>query len=330
MEKNFSEEENKKNKKRADRIKISKQTAMTLAMIGVSTFVISVATYAWFMISNTPKIVSAEFTADTIGNLQISNVKVQNSKDTPEGYKNSINLFDGVSDTDRAKLYLSPVTTEDGLKFFKPVYNSDGTVQELQKLKEDTAADKTELNTKYVYEKKFFLRAGASGVDSSKAKDFNVYLAGQTTTEAGQTNPTFDDSYGSFLMDSANGSKTAANAVRVSFKFTNVVTGDTTIYEPNYDKHNGGTVGGNMSDYTNPSGKKYGKYSTIQQYANKSFKVSGSNGTKERSDAICTIKEGQDVEVTMRIWIEGMDEDCDNEIAADKMKGQIQFVSQEK
>ena len=32
----------------------------------------------------------------------------------------------------------------------------------------------------------------------------------------------------------------------------------------------------------------------------------------------------------MRIWIEGMDEDCDNEIAADKMKGQIQFVSQEK
>lgn len=81
MKKSFSEEENKKNKKRADRLKISKQTAMTLAMIGVSTFVISVATYAWFMISNTPKIVSAEFTADTIGNLQISNVKVQNSKE---------------------------------------------------------------------------------------------------------------------------------------------------------------------------------------------------------------------------------------------------------
>lgn len=323
MKKNFSEEDNNK-KKRTDKLKISKQTAMTLAMIGVSTFVISVATYAWFMISNTPKIVSAEFTADTIGNLQISNVKVQNSKDTPEEYRSSIGLFDGVSDDDKAKLSLSPVTTEDGLKFFKPVYGSDGNVQKLEELAENTT-----LTTKYIYEKKFFLRAGASGVDSGKAKNYNVYLAGQTTTEAATDSPTFDKNYGSFLMDSASGNTTAAKAVRISFEFTGAVTGDSVIYEPNYDQHNSSTAGTNMSKYEKQTGENYGGYSTIQQYANKSFKVGTSAGTKVKSAAICTIKEGQDVEVTMRIWIEGMDDDCVNEIAANKMTGQIQFVSQE-
>ena len=334
MKKRYSEENEKMTKgKREKRLKISKQTAMTLAMIGVSTFVISVATYAWFLISNTPKIVSAEFTADTIGNLQISNVKDDNGTDKPEAYKTSINLFDGVSDDDRAKLYLSPVTTEDGFSFYKPIYGSDGTVQKLEALKEDTTDEKKELNTKYVYEKKFFLRAGASGADSSsKAKTYNIYLAGQTTDEAAKSNPTFDENYGSFLLNSAGGSKTAANAVRVSFKFKDTVTGETAIYEPNFDKHNGGITGegGNMSDYANPEGKNYGKYTTIQQYSNKSFDISGSDGTKEKSKAICSIKEGKDIEVTMRIWIEGMDEDCDNDIAANKMKGQIQFVSKEK
>lgn len=321
---------NSNKRKIADRIRLSKQVAMTVVMIGVSTLVISVATYAWFMISNTPKIVKAEFSADTIGNLQISNVKVKNNADTPEGYKSSINLFDGVSDSDKAKLTLSPVTTENGVEFYKPLYASDGSVSGLEKLKTDTDEQKKELNTKYVYEKKFFLRAGSGNIDSSKAKEYNIYLAGQTSDEATTGSPVFDESYGSFLKDSASAGITVANAVRVSFTFQNVVTGETSIYEPNYDKHNGGTPGSNMSEYTNPAGKKYGEYTTIKQYANKSFKVSGSGGTKEKSDAICSIKEGQDVEVTMRIWVEGMDKDCDNEIAADKMKGQIQFVSQEK
>ena len=50
---------------------------------------------------------------------------------------------------------------------------------------------------------------------------------------------------------------------------------------------------------------------------------------KAQSQPICTITEGVDVEITLRMWVEGMDKDCMHDIAADKMIGQIQFISKE-
>lgn len=326
-ERKYMEENTDKKEKAINKGRMTKQTAVTVAMIFVSVFVISVATYAWFMITNTPKITQAEFVADTIGNLQISNAMGDEGAEKPEKYKSSIGLFDGVSDTDKAKLSLSPVTTENGTTFYKPVY-AEGKISNMQLLNEKNADQKKELHSKYIYEKKFFLRAGASGVDADKAKIYNIHLVGQTKDE--KAGGTFDTSYGCFLKDKSDAAVTAANAIRVSFVFENTQTGTKVIYEPNSDGNNKGEVNNNMLEYQKASSEKFGDYTTIKQKADKSFKVGTAAGTAEKSETICTIKEGVDIKVTMRIWIEGMDKDCSNDVAADKIQGQIQFISDEK
>ncbi len=303
-----------------------KQLTMTISMIIVSVLVISVASYAWYKLTNTPKITSSEFTADTIGNLQISNVTVDNGVDKPEEYKDAIGLFDGVSDEDKAKMYLSPVTTQDGLKFFKPVY-LEGKVDHLDYLDENDENQNKELHTKYIYEKKFFLRAGSDNVDSDKAKYYDIHFIGMSQDEI--NGATFDDTTGTYIIKKADATgETAAYSIRISFEFKNTQTGDVVIYEPNSEKHN--TFNENNSvKYTNKPGEKYGEYDTLKQLSTKSFVGDGKDGTEAQSGSICTIKEGDDVECTLRMWIEGTDVDCVNQIAADTMKGQIQFISTE-
>ncbi len=321
-----------------------KQVIVTTVMVIVSVFVITVATYAWFKISNTPKIESVEFTADTIGNLQISNVKNENGNISPEKYGTKIGLFDGVSDNEKNKMYLSPVTTDKGIVFYKPVYASDGSISSMESL--DSSSEL--FNKKYVYVKKFYLRAGENNanVDSDKAKSYEIFLTGKSKNEADNTS-SFDKNFGSYLrdVDAGDGKDTAANAIRVSFDFTNVVKEDELgevlrVYEPNCDKSNNVKTDSsgktNIAEYNGEDKDKYGKYTTIKQMADKSFVTTYDEendkwviADKEKSSALCTIKEGQDVFVTMRIWIEGMDKDCINEIAADKMEGQIQFISKE-
>ncbi len=303
-----------------------KQLIMTISMIIVSVLVISVASYAWYKLTNTPKIVSAEFTADTLGNLQISNVKVVDNTDTPEEYKDAIGLFDGVSDEDKAKMYLSPVTTQDGLKFFKPVY-LEGKVDHLDYLDETDPEIYKELHTKYIYEKKFFLKAGSDNVDSAKAKYYDIHFIGMSQDEIDGAE--FDESTGTFIIKKADATgETAAYSIRVSFEFKNTQTGDVVIYEPNSEKHNASNEN-NSVKYTNKDGEKFGEYTTLKQLSTKSFLNDGYDGTPAQSGSICTIKEGDDVECTLRMWIEGTDVDCVNQIAADTMKGQIQFISTE-
>ena len=303
-----------------------KQLTMTISMIIVSVLVISVASYAWYKLTNTPKITSSEFTADTIGNLQISNVTVDNGVDKPEEYKDAIGLFDGVSDEDKAKMYLSPVTTEDGLRFFKPVY-LEGKVDSLEYLDETDPEIYKELHTKYIYEKKFFLRAGSDNVDSDKAKYYDIHFIGMSQDEI--NGATFDDTTGTYIIKKADATgETAAYSIRISFEFKNTQSGDVVIYEPNSEKHNAFNEN-NSVKYTNKSGEKYGEYDTLKQLSTKSFVGDGKDGTAAQSGSICTIKEGDDVECTLRMWIEGTDDDCVNQIAADTMKGQIQFISTE-
>lgn len=307
-----------------------KQLIMTTSMIMVSVLVISVASYAWYRITNTPKITNAEFTADTIGNLQISNVKDNNGVNIPEEYKDSIELFDGVSSENSNTMYLNPVTTEDGISFYKPVYNGD-KIEKMQLLDEKNADDYKELHTKYVYEKKFFLKAGTDSLKQGKEKYYDIHFVGKSQDEISGS-VSFDETTGTYVVGNKNTNDydTAANSIRISFEFKNAQTGETVIYEPNSDKHNKGIAGTNMSSYTNKGDEKYGEYTTLKQLADKSFKISeNSKGTDSMSDVICVIKEGVDVECTLRMWIEGTDEDCMNEIAADTMLGQIQFISTE-
>lgn len=305
--------------------KMSRQTAMTVAMVFVSIFVIAVATYAWYLISNAPKITAMEFKADTMGDLWISdclysngtgytlksggtlNIGCANAWNDTLDLSNSEGL-DFTSDAVGVSVQghgdygiyneLSPVTTTDGKTFYSPVY-AGNKVTSVSVL--DTNTLKTVLYTKYVYEKTFYLRAGAQTGDAGN-KYYNIYLVGKLDGS------TSDGCYmrtksGTTFSSSANNQTGAENALRVSFEFESekTVTVDYTktgneayatnhtsvvrIYEPNVDTHNtvavgsganlnsaGITSGGNLSAYNKVP------YATIKQKFDKSFAVT-SNGT---------------------------------------------------
>lgn len=346
--------------------KMSKQTILTISMIMVSLFVISVATYAWYLISNTPKITQAKFVADTVGNLKISHaIDDGNGGLIPEAYLDSIELYGKDRADDVKKRYFTPCTTEDGVTFYKPNYE-EGKIKDFTEFDEAVPKDKTELHTKYIYEKVFYLRAGgeASTVDDDKAKYYDIHLIGMTTDEKKATvhdETNFDINYGTYMIDSTadqNGdvgtpyvANSAVNAMRISMVIENAQTDEnavnvdattnkvkTVIFEPNADGDNNRDTDaeGNYTNYLEyAGGGSYGDFSgsnflLLKQKQNKSFNFDGLDSDKDtQSDAFCTIKEGVDVKVTMRIWIEGMDDDCTNEIAADKILGQIQFISTE-
>lgn len=309
-------EENKiieEKKKRKQRREISKQTLMTMIMVVVSVATISISTYAWFLITNTPKAEQLTLTADTIGDLKIADVGTNG----PAEYANSLDLRNNVNNS----TYLSPSTTKDGLNFFSPVYEEGAVVD----LKAITEADL--LNTKYVYEKVFYLRAGKhqDEVDQAKAKNYDIFLVGTSTNPAN----------GCYIKDLNGEQLSAANAIRVSLTFEGGITGKkTVIYEPNAELHNkignveGGSFNIDKAVVTVQTANEYGVYDTIKQNSDKSFVGSVDNGST-RSIPLYTIREGDDIEVTMRIWLEGMDMDCVNQIAEDKILGQLQFISEE-
>lgn len=332
----------KREEKKQSRKKMSKQTILTIAMMLVSVFVISIATYAWYMISNTPKITTAQFVADTIGNLQIANQN--DAKTGPATYSTSIGMFDGLTSQEISEQVFTPCTTADGKTFAKAHY-VQGVVDSVEEFDLNNDAEKKDLYKKYVYEKVFYLRAGDASVDPNTAKKYDIHFVGMSTAE--QESGTYDSVFGTFMRDNTvdgNGDPIndgqAARCVRISFEVENSMAAGSvmTIYEPNADEHND-QVAGNHSTYTNASGETYGdftdpRFNLLQQKANKSFNYTSIPahevcGDDSMSNKICTIKEGQDVKITMRIWVEGMDEDCTNAIATDKFEGQIQFISTE-
>lgn len=56
------------------------------------------------------------------------------------------------------------------------------------------------------------------------------------------------------------------------------------------------------------------------------YRVGGEDGNSEK---LFEIEEEQDVKVTMRVWMEGTDEDCTNSNELDELIGNIQFISSE-
>lgn len=314
------------------RKRTSKQMCLSIAMVIVSLVVLSVTTYAWFLITNTPKVKKLGLNADTLGDLKIADVKVQNNVQKPGSYGDEIDLSGVTMDN----LYLSPCTTKDGKAFFKPVY-TEGQVTGVEQI-----TDTVQLHKKYVYEKDFYLKAGGKA-ETGREKDFDIFFVGYSTKSGS----------GTYVNDKDSDKITASNAIRISFTFTEGNKKPVTvIYEPNCDMDNGGiTESGasgsqtaNMADFVMSSpdaqeygtkGEKYGTktpkekgYSTIKQNHNRHSFVPDS-GNETRSTSLVTIKEGKDIHVTMRVWLEGTDKDCMDGVAADKLVSQIQFISEE-
>lgn len=290
--KGTKKQQTKKSKKSAQQIRL----AVNMIMIMVSVLVLSGSTFAWYRMSKTATVQNMEFKADTLGNLLISDEKDKN-------YTNTLDL--GLNDN---AAILIPVTADStGIRFYKPEYEGD-------KVNTVTLLNTGEEFKEYVYEKEFYIK---SGLNIDITKEYNLKLCDSTNTFVN----------GTYIKDKEDAGIgfSALNAVRIAFKFEDVdgadgytTTGKVVVYEPySTGNQNEGTHAEYMVSNTTYGPNAYNSL-TLKQ---------GSDGKIPACD-LCNICEGIPVKVTMYVWFEGMDEDCENEIALDTIMGQIQFETE--
>ncbi|MBQ4521465.1 MAG: hypothetical protein IJA10_00725 [Lachnospiraceae bacterium] len=284
------------------------QIKLAVIMVMVSVLVLSASTFAWYKLNNTAKIQSMQFKADTLGNLQLSWEK--------EGtYTNYLDLAAGDTTGNRILLPATAVTTTgSGIEFYSPEYNEDGDV--VTKVNVLDEADTTNF-PKYVYKKVFYVKSG----DTPSSNTYELML--NTGDIAGETGTFFKQKLDA---DEQSDGYVAANAVRIAFKFgegadfpVNVANNPVSVYEP---YNTGNTNLGTSADKTAVDTTSYGP----QQYVDVTIKQKD-DGTFD-DHFLCRFTEGNPVEVTMYVWIEGNDDDCENEIALDDIMGQIQFIAE--
>lgn len=298
MREGITMEKNKKNKRKLDIRKV-------IMVVCVSVLFMSTATFAWFSESNTPKMNNLALMAGASGSLLIAD----DTGSGPGTYDEVLDLSQatGVNLMDDA--ILNPVTTKDGISFYSPLYTGNAVTGVKQ------VTDKQKLSSRYVYEKSFYLKAGPNpknggSIIASEGKLYNIYLAGRAGTS--QTEGT----YVTAAPDSTGISDTAANSMRISFELED---GTMVILEPNADATNADTK--RAEDGVK---NQYGTYTTLKQSKDGHF-IGAANSYE--SPVLFTITEGQDVKVTMKVWIEGTDVDCTNSIVLDEIMARFQFMS---
>lgn len=274
--------------------------------ICVMVLLLSTATFAWFSESNTPRVTNLALMAGASGSLLIAD----DTGNGPGTYGEILDLSMAVGADQMDDAILNPVTTKDGISFYSPLYTGNVVTG----VKQITDAQK--LSSRYVYEKTFYLKAGPNpnlggNVVTTEGKLYNVYLAGHTgTSQTEGTHVTAAQTKTRTTND------TAANSMRISFQLED---GTMIIYEPNADASNADTK--RAEDGVK---NQYGTYTTLKQSKDGHF-IDSTNSYD--SPVLFTIKEGQDVKVTMRVWIEGTDLDCTNSIVLDEIMARFQFMS---
>lgn len=272
--------------------------------------VLSTATYAWFTMNNKPKVLNLALSAAAAGDLLIAD----DLGGGPGEYDEELDLKAATQKFPMEEVQLNPVTTADGQVFYEPVYTGK-TVTDVKEI-----TDLDELNQQYVYEKTFYLKAGSlknsrgQRVTKGAMKIYEIMLLGPE--QPGEENSGCSVKQAAGAASTVPGD-TAANSIRISFE---VEGQEIAIWEPNSDRHNSDPE----KAIDNVRGT-YGTYETLQQTSDGSF-VGGEDGNSKK---LFEIEEEQDVKVTMRVWMEGTDEDCTNSNELDEIIGNIQFISSE-
>lgn len=271
--------------------------------------VLSTATYAWFTLNNKPKVFNLALTAGGSADLLIAD----DVGGGPGEYGDELDLKEARQEpVSMEEMELNPVTTDDAETFYAPVYSGD-TVSSAKEI-----SDEDELHKSYVYQKTFYLKAGSLKAKNGKKvssgnKQYDIMLLGKSSGE---------ENSGCVIRQApgSSGEASAANSIRIAFvlKDGQGQQDKAAIYEPNSGQHNGGEKANN--------GVSYGTYETLEQPSEGGEFANGENGNSRK---IFTIREEEDVRVTMLVWIEGTDEDCTNSIQMDQIIGNIQFTSKD-
>ena len=267
------------------------KTALIMSLMCI--VLLSGATYAWFTIANKATVNRLALQVVSDGRLYIAD-----SRENITKKESSLDL------TDSFNKVLYPCTTEDGKTMKKPVYSDNNHVNASKPITEDEKSS-------YYYETDLWLMVEETLAENADSNYYDITL-GKADGADGTTINTISDSHPEYCL-------------RMSFE-----CGDTiAVYEPHSDEHLTGTEGVDYAYNTLP-----GLSSSVPLHKQLSTgKFGGETGTvyyEGDSSALFTIKGNEPVKVTVRIWFEGTDKDCMNEIQAEKIEGMLKFVSHRK
>lgn len=274
-----------------------KNRKKTIVAAFIITGILTVPVLAWFSLTNTPTVNEIAMSAGVTGALKISL--------TENGvYGDEINLSEVIPDN----VVTRPITSNNGVNFYKPIYSASGVVQSI----ESTPLSASELalvtNKKdgeggYILRADFYLLA-----ESPNPGTVAIKLTGSGV-------PGSDGAY-TIITDKNGGD--AAKATRISFTANN----QTAVVEPLADV----SVAGNSAQMV-MSG--FSSLHTIKQGQNGMFLNTSTNTYSNAiSETLFNINTNTKTKVTMYIWIEGSDRDCINDIASDSFGLKIKFYSE--
>lgn len=294
-------EENEKKQKNI--VKKAKKIRSMVMMSLLCVLMLSAATYAWFTLSNTAKVSNLTMTVGDVTGLQIAE---DNGSAPAEGaWKSSIE-----GGTISGKLL--PATTTNGIKMLEPTYDDNGAVENTTEATKYLTSASVSTDEGYWIEKTFYLRARGKAGDTTKIKLVDGTGIGNTGiwVEANK-----DNYNGTYVLSKNAGTSgiLPGAAVRISFQKNDETT--TTVFEPNSNYTTAAT-----EIATDSRGDKSIINSTVQETM---------EGTCSfvSADNIFTLTNNTATKITMRIWIEGGDPQCGNEIAAQDVITQLKFVT---
>lgn len=301
MEEKTMEENNKKNPDSERKSKLVSAVLMAFVCI----LMMGGGTYAWFTMGNTAKVTSLKLNVASEGNLRIAKTKsdVQSESATSE--------VEWSDDVTVKTLY--PCTTINGVAMKKPVYETETKVSGATALTEGSDEAKS-----YYLQETFWLLLddGITG-DGAAHSDYTVHLAKGTSATADGTT-TYDGTY----FKSTATENYPERCVRVSF----TSGGTTYVYEPNSDVHNNGTQG---TDYAYDSVNTAVASGYVQK-SDGTWTENPAGDTAGNSKEMFTITGGTPQEVVVRVWFEGTDTDCRNDIELKDILAQLKFVANKK
>lgn len=279
-------------------------------MVLICVLMLSAATYAWFTLSKNARVASLTMTVGQESSLMIAPDMDKASNAGVAGTYGNVLAFgeeitEGTSKTTyEIKFPLQPATVKTDNQVYSPKYDDTGvkvTGVELVSTNDYMTDSSVNASTKYYcYQTTFFLKTAGT-------VDVQVQLQ-KSTLENTYTEP----SEGTYVVNTA-AEKYGAAAVRIS------LTDDSThtiVYEP-LSKLDLDTNKQFESATDNRNDKADVIATTSKQLNNGAF----DNDTQ----SVYLTVSPNGTRITMRIWLEGTDPQCVNQIMAEQLAGQIAF-----
>lgn len=293
-------EKKQETKKSKSLVKKAKKIRSMIMMTLLCVLMMSAATYAWFTLSNTSKVSNMTMTVGDATGLQIADYTEGDTSGPADATK-----WGAATTPVTLNGKLLPAHSANGIDFYEPEYDpDDGSVKAIKTAASDKKiTSKTEENAEgYYAEHEFWIRA--QGADGGKT---DVQLTPGNNLQNGIYSESATGTF-SLSKNVAADKILPSAAVRISLDNK----GTATIFEPNNNFNTIATaVAQDKSNTAITSG-------TITQ--------DNSTGViTPENNVVFTLDNNVATKIIVRLWLEGTDQQCGNEISSKDIVSQLAF-----